>query len=396
VLFVAQTGEAGAKDDASTIEALSLADGRLTRLVAANSSPLYAPGFLLFWREGALRAQAFDAKRLAVSGTVFPVALNVAYDGNEFAYATVAADGTLVYLAGSVRSDSHINVVDRSGRLIRTIAGPVLVEGGISLSPNGTRLAAAVTAPGARDTDIWIYDLARGTSAPLTFGEGGDRYPIWSADGADVLYTNDSQNDGTIYRKPADGRGQAELIATTPAGLWAFGWSRDGRWLLVGAQADQTARDLLRYDRDTRKLAPLVQTRANDSAGSLSPDERWLAYTSEQSGRSEVYVRALGGEEGLWQISTQGGTLPLWRADGRELYFVTPQKRLMVVDVDTRRGFVYSAPRELFGALFNGGNSSDRFYAPMPDGQRFIVDVLGVRSTSLLTLVTNWTERAGK
>jgi Tol biopolymer transport system component len=397
VLFVAQTGEASAKDDASTIEALSLADGRRTRLVAANSSPLYAaPGFLMFWRDGALRAQAFDAARLALSGTVFPVATGVAYDGNEMAYATVAADGTLVFLEGTVRGESNISILDRSGRSLRTIADSVLVEGGLALSPDGARLAAAVTARGARDTDVWVYDLARGTSGPLTFGEGGDRYPVWSSDGAQLLYTNDSQNDGTIYRRAADGHGQTELVATTPAGVWAFGWSRDRSWVLAGARADQTAADIVRIDRDTRAMTPLVQTRANDWAAALSPDEKWLAYASEQTGRSEVYVRALADEDGRWQISAQGGAMPSWRQDGRELYFVTPRNQLMVVDVDASRAFVSSAPRELFGALFNTGGYEYRFYAPMPDGKSFVVDVLKERTTSLLTLVTNWTAKADR
>ncbi len=397
VLFVAQTAEAGAKDDASTIEALSLKDGRRTRLLAANSSPLYsAGGFLLFWRDGALRAQPFDAGRLAVSGAVFPVASGVAYDANELAYDTVSADGTLVYLPGAVPSQSTITVVDRSGRPLRTIADAVLIEGGLALSPDGTRLAAAVTAQSARDTDIWIYDLARGTSGPLTFGEGGDRQPVWSADGTRLTYTNDSQNDGTIYRRAADGRGQAELIATSAAGVWAFGWSRDGSWLLAGAGADLTGRDVVRYDRDTRKITPLVQTPFNDSNAALSPDERWLAYSSEQTGRREVYVRALSGDDGRWQISTHGGSVPVWRRDGRELYFVTPQKRLMAVHVDAGEAFRHAAPRELFGALFNGGASEDRFYAPMPDGQSFVIDVLKERTTSLLTLVTNWSDGNGR
>jgi Tol biopolymer transport system component len=241
-----------------------------------------------------------------------------------------------------------------------------------------------------------MYDLARGTAGPLTFGEGDDRFPVWSADGAQVLYTNDSQNDGTIYRRAADGRGQAELMATTPSGVWAIGWSRDRSWMLAGARADQTSVDIVRIERETRATTPLVQTRANDFAAALSPDEKWLAYASEETGRGEVYVRALAEEDGRWQISTQGGTMPSWRSDGRELYFVTPQNRLMVVDIDASRAFVASAPRELFGALFNSGSFEDRFYAAMPDGKSFVVDVLKERTTSLLTLVTNWTAKAGK
>jgi len=398
VLFVAQTGEAGAKDDASTIEAVSLADGRRTRLVAANSSPLYAaPGFLMFWRDGALRAQAFDAARLSLSGAVFPVAEGVVYDLNELTYATAAADGTLVYLAGTGSTHSSITVVDRGGRTLRTVADRVMVEGGLALSSDGTRLAAAVTAQGARDTDIWIYDLTRGTARALTTGEGGDRYPAWSRDGLQLLFTNDSLTDGTIYRRAADGPGQAELIPGPPSGAWAYEWSPDGTWILAGVSSSETAFDIVRLDPDTRAVTPLVQTRGHDHGAALSPDGKWLAYASDEPGRIEVYVRALASEDRPWQISTGGGAVPAWRSDGRELYFVTPQNRLMAVDIDTRRGFVASTPRELFGVLFNSANMADRFYAPAaPDGQSFVVNILPERVPSLLTLVTNWPAKAGK
>jgi len=392
ILFVAQTAEAGARDDASTIEALSVQTGVRTVLVSANSSPLYSPaGFLLFWREGALRSQAFDAGSLTVSGTVFTVAAGVAFDSNELARASVAEDGTLVYQAGVATSRSSLVVVDRTGRPLQTVADSILTEGGLALSPDGTRLAASITPQGAND--IWVYDLGRGTSGPLTFESGGDMSPVWSADGIEVFYSNDDLNDGIVYRRRADGRGGPEEIARNPtgAGLEVFGVSRDSRWLVAGTGTDATAEDVMRYDIESGELMPVIATPFADVMAVLSPDDRWVAYVSDQTGRDEVYVGAVSGDAGRWQVSLEGGVAPRWRADGRELYFVTPQQRLMVVEIEPGSTFRHSAPHELFAALFKTNSESRQwFYDVFPDGRRFVVDVLKERQTRLLTLVTNW------
>ncbi len=367
-------------------------------LVTANSSPLYSPaGFLLFWREGALRAQAFDAERLTVSGPVSTVATGVAFDENELALASVSADGTLVYQIGAGASLSNLVIVDRSGRTIETVAESVLSEGGLALSPDGRRLAAAITAQGARDQDIWIYDLERGTSGPLTFDEGPDKNPAWSADGTSMFYVNASVDDGIVFRRRADGSGGPEQVAVNPtgAGYQVRGLSADGSWLLNSTVADATGPDLVRYDIETRLATPLVGTPFAEQTGAISPDDRWLAYVSDQTGRSEVYVRSLAADAGLWQVSIRGGHFPAWRADGRELYFLSPQMRLMAVDIESGQAPRPSAPRELFSALFDADLAlAAMSYAPFPDGQRFIVDVLQERRTTLLTLVTNWLDAA--
>jgi len=397
VLFLAQTGEATSKDDASTIEVLTLATGERTRLLMANSSPLYsAAGFVLFWREDALRAQAFDTRTLAVSGPVMSVAAGVAFDSNEYAQASVSATGTLVYSTADTSNRTDLILVDRSGRPMKTIAESVLIEGGVALSHDDTRLAAAVTAGGARDTDIWIYDLERGTSGPLTFDEGGDGYPLWSTDDTELAYANDRVNDGIVFRRFTDGRGQAEQMATNATGLWSRDWSRDGRWLVVGAVADTTGFDLWRYDLDSQALEALVDTPFNDQLGALSPDDRWLAYQSDETGRPEIYVRSLGSDAGRWRISSLGGVAPLWRGDGRELYFMTPLGQVMAVEVEAGAAFRAAMPKELFRANFRRLTAAmNREYAPSADGQRFVINALKERSTSLVTLVTNWTASIG-
>ena len=393
LLFLAQTGEAGTKDDTSAIEVLSLESGARTRLVASNSSPMYsADGYLLFWREGALRAQELDAKRLTLAGDVLTVAREVEFDSNELAHASVAA-GTLLYSTASTVSRSNLVIVDRTGRPVRTIAESVLLEGGLALSHDGARLAAAVTAQGARDQNIWLYDLVRGTAGPLTFDEGGSRFPVWSADDAYLIYANDRKNDGILFRRPTDGRGEPEQVGADAAGMWAWGWSRDGKWLVVTAIAGATSLNLMRFDLQSQRSTPLVATPFAEDSGALSPDDRWLAYQSDETGRWEVYVRSLDPDAGRWRISNLGGRSPVWRSDGRELFFLTPQGGLMAADVDAGPTFRASAPRELFRADFRPqytANREARSYAPFPDGRQFVVDVLQERRSTLLTLVTNW------
>jgi eukaryotic-like serine/threonine-protein kinase len=139
------------------------------------------------------------------------------------------------------------------------------------------------------------------------------------------------------------------------------------------------------------KITPLVDTPFHDSTPALSPDEQWLAYSSDQTGRREVYVRALSGNDGRWQVSTQGGTMPRWRRDGRELYFLTLQNRLMAVSLDPGDAFRHGPPQPLFTALFNDWRDEYAgVYAPMPDGQHFVADIAKERTTTYLTIVTNW------
>jgi serine/threonine protein kinase len=390
VLFVAQTGEGGLKDDESTIEAIELSTGTRTRLVRSNSSPLFVPGHLFFWRDGGLRAQRFDAAGLKLSGDVLTVADGVALDTNERAAASVSASGALVYQTASGSNRSDLLLVDRTGRTIKTIAESVLVEGGIAVSHDGGRLAAAVTVDGARDTDIWIYDLARGTSSPLTFDEGGDRIPVWSADDREIVYDNDRKNDGIVYRRFTDGRGDPEVVASNAAGFVPWGWSRDKQWLVLSTQTDTTGGDLMRYDVKSQQLTPLVVTPFIEDAGALSTDDRWLAYMSLESGRPEIYVRSVTGDPSRRRVSGGGGGNPSWRRDGRELYFVTPRGQLMVVPMDPVSADRQAQATELFRADFVNFAAS---FSPLPDGQRFVINVSKDKTTPLLTLVTNWQAR---
>jgi hypothetical protein len=184
-----------------------------------------------------------------------------------------------------------------------------------------------------------------------------------------MIYGNDRLNDGTLYRRSSDGRGQAEFIGKTVSGMWPFAWSHDGNWLVVGTVTNETGLDLLRFDIKEQKMTPLVHGPSSEITGALSAGDQWLAYSSDLPGRREVYVDSMS-DGSRWQVSTGGGAMPLWRKDGRELYFIGPQNRLMAVDVEPGATFRHSTPHELFPAIFNWDGVDDfrRPYAPMPEG----------------------------
>jgi Tol biopolymer transport system component len=384
ILFLAQTAEGGARNDQSGIDALDLASGRRTRVITANSSPLYSSaGQILFWRDGTLLAQGFDADRLALEGEPVPVANPVSYTQNEQILASVSNEGTLVFREGTRGSLSRLVWIDRKGLGLAVIRERELLQG-FALSHDGTRLVYASNAIGQGSTDLWVQDLVRGAASRLTFEEGGEYYPVWSRDGVFVYYSNDRRNDGVIFRRRSDGTGAAEEVGTSAEGIWPGSVARDGRWMVVGTVAGKTGWDLLRFDIATGKVSPLVTTPFFDQDPALSPDDRLLAYASEESGRWEIYVQALDGDHGRWQVSTDTGRRPRWRADGRELFFLAVPDRLMAVDVEPGAVPGFGTPRELFRFPADG-------FEVAPDGQKFVVASLGGGDPDKpLSLITNW------
>ncbi len=389
LLFLAQTAEGGTKDDTSTIEVLELATGSRRTLVTANSSPMFAPqGYLLFWRSGSLLAQPFDPQRLELSGVARAIATPVVYTVNEMSDASVSGRGDLLFKEGSAGGRTSLDWTDRSGRQLSQILAPSVIEGGFALSHDGTRLAVGLTQQGSPSCDLWVLDLERGSTSRLTFEEGDEVYPVWSSDDRRILYVSTRSNDGNLYARNADGSGGVETVLVTAQGAFNPDWSHDGRWLVVEMVNDQTGRDLERYDLATKELTPLVQTPFNDSLGRISPDDRWLAFVSEQSGRPEIFVQSTVGRSGLWQVSNAGGTQPRWSRDGREIFYMQPPDRLMAVGIEVEGGMTIrsSTPRQLFRAAADG-------FDVAPGGDRFVVDLRASEaSDAALTLITNWTK----
>ncbi|HYM13018.1 MAG TPA: protein kinase [Bryobacterales bacterium] len=381
------------------IYAGSLDSKEKTLLLASQYSAAYGMGHLLFVRERALLAQRFDAGKLQLAGESLPVAEPV---GTTLfrTRASLSETGVLVYY-GAGTAGVRLQWFDRGGKALEAVGPP----GGylsVDLSPDGRRLAADRndTQPGNRD--IWLFDLARGASTRFTFRPAFNDSPAWSPDGRRIAFRSNREGAFNLYQKDASGAGEEELLLKTPSNKVPTGWSPDGRWLLYNEQDPKTRMDLwlLRLDgrQPARQPQPWLRTEFDERFGQFSPDGQWVAYDSNESGRHEVYVRpfAAGGAAGAGQsqVSTGGGEQPRWRGDGKELFYLGPDRQLMAVEVKTTGGrFEAGLPRALFptrAAIIPG--LFHTVYAVRADGQRFLILSEGEDVPSQpATVVLNWT-----
>ncbi len=366
------------------------------RLVTTTLGAPYADGNIFFLREGTLMAQPFDAGKLQLRGEPVPIAEHV---GAELSagYFAVSPTGVLAYRTGaSATIGLQHTWFDRAGKATGTFGEPNN-DFGVSLSPDGTH-AAERDAAGQTRGDIWLLDFARGVRTRLTFRQSLGSYPVWSPDGSRIAFSaGDSPN--TIYEKSASGAGEEKELLKKPGEvILPTSWSHDGRFLLYyAANVPKTGSDLwvLPLEGD-RKAAPLLTTDFNEGLGDFSPDGRWVAYVSNESGRNEIYVRpfvasgpsdpSLG--DGKWQLSKDGGTNPKWRADGKEIIF---NFGLAILSVDVNgsgAGFQMGTPQQLFRAPANNG------WDVTGDGKRFMMIVppnQGMQtSPTPITVVLNW------
>ncbi len=269
-------------------------------------------------------------------------------------------------------------------------------NGGLSLSPDGHQLALAIA--GDRTADIWIKQLDHGRLSRLTFEEFLKYRPVWTPDGRAVTYLVDpGNNNASIYRRRADGGGAPErLFASTHAVAEAL-WSRDDQWLVL--RTTTPSRDILglRPGRDSVPVPLVASPKFEERAATLSPDGRFIAYQSDESGRDEIYVRPFPRtENGRWQVSVSGGEEPLWSHGGREIFFRSPAGEMMAVPVATTPAFSPGTPRVLFSTKGYARTPGNRAYDVTPDDQRFVMlhliaDSAG-RNPVQLVLVDNWLE----
>ena len=335
-----------------------------------------ATGHLLYVRrDGVAMVAPFDLDDLEISGPAVPafedVHVNTVYG---FAPLAVSASGSLVYARGAgVASENTIVRVSRAGDATpfdTTWHGDF---NSFALSPDGRRLA--VSARGANGLNIWIKQLDRGPFTRLTFG-GTDRRPLWSPDGRSVAFIHDSANSSAVYVRPADGGGQDQLLVRIDRQIQEAAWSRDPRTIVV--RTDNAAAgvgDLLavRVGGDSAPV-PLVATPLTELHPAVSPDGRWLAYASNQSGfTNEVYVRPFGDASGgRWQVSNGGGAQPVWAPNGRELFYLDGQARLMAAQVQSGPTFEVGSVTPLFDARRFIRDDFHQSYGVTPDGRSFL------------------------
>ena len=372
----------------------SLDSSTARRLITARSCAVHAPGYLLFWREGALLAQAFDETTLEVRGNPVAVANAVGLNPltNQGLF-SVSDSGTLVFFAGAV-GESELVWVDRAGRRIGN-PGPRGVFNSLSLSPDATSVVYDQAEPRNRTFDLWRLDFARGIPSRLTFHPSHDIFPLWSPDGTRIVFSSLREPPPQLFELNANSAGTEKLLLKTNLPKSPSGWSSDGRLLFYGSTDPQTGGDIWALPLVGKpEPYPVVRTAADEQYGTLSPDGRWLAYISNETGAYEVYVESFPATGFKRQVSTQGGFEPQWRRDGKELFYLAPNQTLMAVGVKSNPTTLeVSPPEALFATHIKWMEiqAVAHHYAAAPDGQRFLIISATDEAQSVpVTIVLNW------
>jgi eukaryotic-like serine/threonine-protein kinase len=373
--------------------AASLDGGERKLLVHGDSNAVFAPpGYLLFLREGTLIAQRFDPGSSRLTGDAAPLAehasSNLSVGRGNF---TASENGILTYAAGSGSAGtSRLLWFDRSGKQLAETGEPGAYFSP-RISPNGRNLALAIEAPGTVNYNLWVFDLSRSVPTRLTFSSALDGHPAWSPDGRTITFLSNRSGQFHIYQTAADGTGDTSAVIVDDAAEYNPSFSPDGRYMIFqrlsaqsGAHFEIWAKALF----GDPKPFPVVQSEAAQPA--LSPDGKWLAYSSRESGRPEIYVVPFRQGSGRWQVSTAGGTWPRWRHDGKELFYLSLDKKITSAEIsmDGSR-LVVGNVAPLFQV--NVATSLGWFYDVSTDGKRFVVLNQDPRQAAEpLTLVVNW------
>ena len=394
-----QTG--GAEEDVICVGSLDGTENKT--LLHASSNSAYASGHLLFLREHSLMAQPFDVKSLSFNGDAFPVAEQVQYwpDRNKANF-TVSENGILAYQTGISVGTSRLIMFDRSGRELETIGNPGSF-GSFKLSPDEKNVAVSIADSKSRNVDIWIYDIVRKVQTRFTFDPANDGFPVWSPDGSRIVFASSRKGKLDLYQRASSGAGSEELLLESTLNKFPADWSLDGRFLLYHSTGSpETAIDLWvlplvpEGTGGDRKPISFLQTGFDEIRPAMSPDGKWIAYFSNESDAQQVYVRPFPGPGGKYQVSTTPGSRPRWRRDGKELYYLGNDNRLMAAEVSSKgETFIVGVVRPLFETrpLFGPTNIFD----VTADGKRFLVNtIIGETTSSPITLVVNWQEELKK
>jgi serine/threonine-protein kinase len=399
ILFEIATG---ASLDADRVAVLDLKTRTYHAIVNSGWAARYVPtGHLVYRRGAALFAAPFDLKGLAVTGAEAPVVEGISAPrlpttGAEYAFSST---GLLVFREGGApgTAGTAIAWMDRKGD-VQTLPEPPHNWGGLRLSPDGKKVAGSIQGDASSNVTggnphIWIYDLERGILTPLTSSESSDNSPAWSPDGKYITFRSSRGDKSGIYRIPADSSGPPEMLASTESQAIAHCWTPDGK-TLVYSQADQgkvqiwvLSPSATGGDGKPRRFRP--EATSQEDQPQISPDGKSLAYISDQSGRWEIYVSPFPGPGGKFPVSTQGGRLPVWSHNGRELFYAELNpRRVMAVEIGSGPSFQAGRPQPLFIIRNDSGGAG---FGVSPDGKKFLVRRPQENATgSTFMIVTDW------
>jgi Tol biopolymer transport system component len=360
-------------------------------LVAASSNAAYAePGYLLYMRDNDLVAQSFDLKSLSLTGQPRQVLREIySMPVLDLALFDVSANGTMVAQTGSALAVSRLSWFDREGKSAGDL-GPAGTYANPNLSPDGRRVAYDQRSPDGRAIGIWLQEVKSDTALRLTLHPSLNQVPVWGADGKKIVFTSNRKLTNKIFQKNADGSGSEDQITDIKAGrmINPWDWSRDGKYLLARNEGE-----LWYYSPAEDKSHVYIKGPWVVRNGQFSPDGKFVAYATNETGDWEIYVSPFPDASSKWQVSRGGGEEPRWRADGKELFFVSPEGKLMASTVKLGASFEATTPTPLFQTRRRQKISSqDVFtYAVTGDGNRFLFNTLmEQREVPPLTIIRNW------
>jgi serine/threonine protein kinase len=367
---------------------------KATRLVlSTDRSAMYTAGYLLFVKNGSLMGQAFDPAALKLVGEPFLMVEQLKTTAYVLPHLSVAENGTLVFQSGGTQQPQLI-WFDRSGKQLGTV-GELADYSNPCLAPDGGRLAIGIRDSKTTKRDIWLFDLSRGVKSRFSFDPADDLNPVWSKDGSRIFFTSDRKGQRDIFQKRVNAAQEEELVYTSPEIKNVCDMSPDGRLLIYNtnptASTTTTRNDLWLLPLEGESTPrPFLKTEFTEDQAVISPDGRWVAYRSDETGRDEIYVTGFPQLSGKWQVSVDGGAEPQWRRDGKELFFTDAGRKLMAAEVKTGSGpFETRVPTLLFETQLPTVPSRNRFVVT-GDGQRFLV-ISWLTAHVPINVVLNWT-----
>jgi eukaryotic-like serine/threonine-protein kinase len=393
--FLYMTFAVAIQSDSNAIYVGSL-DSKEKRFVTkATANAAYAaPGYLLYYRDKTLFGQRFDPVNFELKGEPAPILTEVQYQARVGRVGFSASDsGLLVAQNSGAVSFSQLIWLDRKGNQVAVVGKPGLYAN-VSLAPDGKSVAVDKTDSSNQNTDVWIYELQHDGAKRMTFDPAIDAMPVWSPDASRLAFSSSRQNVFNLYLKAADGTQEEKLIQHVDVDEYPSDWSRDARFILY-----TRGPDLWFLTLPEMKSTPFLKTPSTLKNGHYSPDGKWVAYASNESGKWEVYVTSFPAAQGKWQVSSGGGEQPRWRADGKEFFYLSSDGKVMAAPVTEGTNFDVGAPVPLFQANPReaSATSEQQFYDVSRDGQRFLINT-EVRQTEVepMSIILNWTAKLQK
>jgi len=392
-IYTTQATGTGTENDFVRIAAIDSSVDSV--LMHGNSNVEYASGYLLFHRQGMLMAQPFDTATFRLTGDAVPIAEQLQYnDGRSRAMFSVSKNGVLIYQTGE-EQQTKFAFFDRAGNRL-SLLDTKWPRGG-KLSHDGKKIAYGFRDVQSHLFDTWLYEINGGRSSRFTFDLANDVAPFWSPHDDSVVFSSDRNGKFDLYIKSANGTGTEQVLVKSDDGKFVTDWSPDGTYLTYTSFGNpKTKADVwLLPITGNRTPVPFLQTEFNEGGGSFSPDGKWIAYISDESGKNEVYVRALDGTAGKWGISISGGNNPRWSRDGKTIFFQSAGKAMGAAVRVAQSAIVVDSVHTFFD--FESRGISGGIQDVSGDGQKFLFMVTELHQTSPpITLVLNWNQELKK